>query len=278
MTDADLESFTKEQESKNTSIKTKSDLNIFKSYMKTKHNEKRNVDEIPPQELDRYLGFFFIISTKERQTNGTMEHEPTSLKSIQQSISRYLKDNNYQFNIMTDDEFYKSRQTLSAKSKNLKSLGLGNKSNAADPLTDDDINEFYSKNVMGPTSPCSIINTIYINNNYHFGLRGVTEHYNLCWGDITLKVDTNGDEYLQYCRERQTKTTFQDDKYGSKLLWYKGQRLGTKYISKIIKSMATESVHNNDKRLTGHSARKGSIQKQKDVGVRDTEIVQRTGT
>ncbi|CAC5400581.1 unnamed protein product [Mytilus coruscus] len=153
---------------------------------------------------------------------------------------------------MTDDEFYKSRQILNAKSKNLKSLGLGNKSNASDPLTDDDINEFYSKNVMGPTSPRSLINTIYINNNYHFGLRGVTEHYNLCWGDITLKVDTNGDEYLQYCRERQTKTTFQDDKYGSKLLWYKGQRLGTKYISKIIKSTATESLPNNDKRLTGH--------------------------
>ncbi|CAC5421187.1 unnamed protein product [Mytilus coruscus] len=149
-------------------------------------------------------------------------------------------------------------------------------------------------------------------------------------GDITLKVDTNGEEYLQYCRERQTKTRqvenlsnlrragpiamenkndhtrcpvfaynifrqkipetmkkddspfyiqatiFKDDKYGAKLLWYKGQRLGTKSIYKIIKSMATEALPNNDKRLTGHSARKGSIQKQKDPGVQDTEIVQRT--
>ncbi|CAC5357435.1 unnamed protein product [Mytilus coruscus] len=84
-------------------------------------------------------------ATKERQTNGTMEYEPTSLKSIQQSISRYLKDNNYRFKFMTDEEFYKSRQTLRAKFKNLKSLGLGNKPNSADPLTDDDINEFYSK-------------------------------------------------------------------------------------------------------------------------------------
>ncbi|VDI13417.1 Hypothetical predicted protein [Mytilus galloprovincialis] len=331
VTDAELESFIKEQESKNTCRKTKSDLNIFQSYLKTKHNDTRKIDDIPPHELDRFLGFFFISATKERQTNGTMEYEPTSLKSIQQSISRYLKDSNYQCNIMTDDEFHKSRQTLSAKFKNLKSLGLGNKPNAADPLTDDDINKFYSKNVMGATSPRSLMNTIYINNNYHFGLRGVTEHYNLCWGDITLKVDTNGDEYLQYCRERQTKTrqgdnlsnlrktgpiamenkndhsrcpvfayklyrqkrpetmkkddspfyiqatTFQDDNYGSKLLWYKAQRLGTKSISKIIKSMATEALPNNDKRLTGHSARKGSIQKQKDAGVQDTEIVQRTG-
>ncbi|CAC5399860.1 unnamed protein product [Mytilus coruscus] len=160
-----------EQESKNICRKTKSDLNIFQSYMKTKHNETSNIDEIPPQELDRFLDV-------ERQTNGTMKYEPTSLKSIKQSISRYLKDSNYQCNIMTDDEFYKNRQTLSAKFKNLKSLGLGNKPNAADPITDDDINEFYSKNVMIATSPRSLINTIYINNNYHFGQRGVTEHYN----------------------------------------------------------------------------------------------------
>ncbi|XP_071147422.1 uncharacterized protein KIAA1958-like [Mytilus edulis] len=274
VTDAELESFIKEQESKNTCRKTKSDLNIFQSYLKTKHNDTRKIDEIPPHEY----------ATKERQTNGTMEYEPTPLKSIQQSISRYLKDSNYQCNIMTDDEFYKSRQTFSAKFKNLKSLRLGNKPNAADPITDDDINKFYSKNVMGATSPRSLINTKHINNNYHFGLRGVTEHYNLCWGDITLKVDTNGDEYLQYCRERQTKTrqgdnlsnlrktgpiamenkndhsrcpvfayklyrqkrpetmkkdyspfyiqatTFLDDTYGSKLLWYKAQRFGTKSI------------------------------------------------
>ncbi|CAC5385718.1 unnamed protein product [Mytilus coruscus] len=72
-------------------------------------------------------------------------------------------------------------------------------------------------------------------------------------------------------------STFQDNNYESKILWYKNLRLGTKSISKIIKDMATEALPNNDKRLTGHSARKGSIQKQKDNGVQDTEIVQRTG-
>ena len=41
--------------------------------------------------------------------------------------------------------------------------------------------------------------------------------------------------------------------------------------------MAKEALPTNDKKLTGHSARKGAIQKQKDAGVQDTEIVQRTG-
>ncbi|CAC5423531.1 unnamed protein product [Mytilus coruscus] len=206
VTDADIDSFLQEQLHKNTSKKTKSDLKIFQLFLKSKHDIKRNIEQIPPQQLDRYLSFFFLSATKEKQTNGTFEYEPSSLKSIQQSISRHLKDNEYECNIITDDEFLKSRQTLSAKSKNLKSLGLGNKPNAADPLTDDDLNKFYMKKVMGSNSPRSLINAVYINNNYHFGLRGVTEHYNLCWGDISLKVDTNGDEYLQYCHERQTKT------------------------------------------------------------------------
>lgn len=331
VSESELEIFLKQQENRNTSRKTKSDMKIFQTFLTTMHNETRKVEDIPPEKLDNYLSLFFVSATKSRESNGTIEYEPSSLKSIQVSIGRYLKDMNYGFNIQQDDEFHKSRRTLSAKFKELKSLGLGNKINASDPLTDEELNKFYDDNLMGTKNPRSLLNTVYINNNYHFGLRGVTEHYNLCWGDISLKVDTNGDEYLQYCRERQTKTrqgdnvnnirkggpiamenkldrsrcpvfayklfsqkrpestktdnfpfyiqaiTFQDDNYESKLQWYKKQRLGTKSIQSIIKNMAKESLPGTDKKLTGHSARKGSIQKQKDNGIEDTEIVQRTG-
>ena len=41
--------------------------------------------------------------------------------------------------------------------------------------------------------------------------------------------------------------------------------------------MAKESLPESNKKLTGHSARKGAIQKQKDAGIQETEIVQRTG-
>ncbi|CAC5387982.1 unnamed protein product [Mytilus coruscus] len=153
VTDADIDSFLQEQLNKNTSKKTKSDLKIFQLFLKSKHDEKRNIEQIPPQQLDRYLSFFFLSATKEKQTNGTFEYEPSSLKSIQQSISRHLKDNEYECNIIIDDEFHKSRQTLSAKFKNLKSLGLCNKPNAADPLTDDDLNKFYMKKLWGSNSP-----------------------------------------------------------------------------------------------------------------------------
>ena len=90
-----------------------------------------------------------------------MEYDPLSLKSIRASIHRYLKDKQYDGNIMVDDEFYKSRQALIAKFKELKSLGMGNQPNAADPLTDIEINKFYD-NLLGADNPRALQNTIYI--------------------------------------------------------------------------------------------------------------------
>ena len=42
-------------------------------------------------------------------------------------------------------------------------------------------------------------------NTVNFGLRSVTPHRNMRWGDVTIKVDSNGQQYLEY-NERQTKT------------------------------------------------------------------------
>ena len=58
---------------------------------------------------------------------------------------------------------------------------------------------------MGVTSPESLLNTVWFNNAIHLGLRGQQEHYNLCWGDISLQKNSDGVEYLQHY-ERQTKT------------------------------------------------------------------------
>lgn len=39
----------------------------------------------------------------------------------------------------------------------------------------------------------------------HFGLRGRHEHEQMLWGDIDLKTDSTGTEYLEF-NERATKT------------------------------------------------------------------------
>jgi hypothetical protein len=75
-----------------------------------------------------------------------------------------------------------------AKFKELKSLGMGNQPNAADPLTDIEINKFYDDNLLDADNPHALQNTTYLNNNYHFGLRGVTEHCNLCWTQMVTSI------------------------------------------------------------------------------------------
>ena len=53
-----------------------------------------------------------------------------------------------------------------------------------------------------------LVNILWFNNCLHFGLRGgkAKEQGDLQWGDIELKSDLNGKEYLEYSVERQTKT------------------------------------------------------------------------
>ncbi|KAL5018505.1 hypothetical protein ScPMuIL_004227, partial [Solemya velum] len=62
----------------------------------------------------------------------------------------------------------------------------GNHPNASKPLSNNEIDTLYEKEMLGPHSPDSILNTVWLNNCIHFGMRGVKEHYNLTWGDISL--------------------------------------------------------------------------------------------
>ena len=57
----------------------------------------------------------------------------------------------------------------------------------------------------GVSSAESLLNTVWLNNTIHFGMRGCQEHRDLCWGDVKLCKDTQGNEYLVY-NERQIKT------------------------------------------------------------------------
>ena len=38
----------------------------------------------------------------------------------------------------------------------------------------------------------------YLNNSLHFGLRGIHEHRNMCWGDVKLSKTADEVEYLEY--------------------------------------------------------------------------------
>ncbi|CAG2204141.1 unnamed protein product [Mytilus edulis] len=201
MDDEDIQVFILSNENKNTCKKTMYDRKLVQKFFKMK-KEVREIQNIPENELDSLLANFLITVRKQ---DGT-EYEPSSLKGMMSSVDRKLRRPKYGHSISGDNnDFQLTKDTLKTKMKVLKKQGKGNKPNRAQPLTDMEINSLYEKTLLGDSTPEAMINTLWLNNSVHFGLRGVTEHYELRWGYITLNTASDGMRYLQL-NERQTKT------------------------------------------------------------------------
>ena len=119
------------------------------------------------------------------------EYEPSSLRSYICSIDRYLKSKNYNVSIAHDIRFFKAREVLKLKQKQLKGLGKGNKPMAADEISDSDIEHLYTSNVLGGNSPTSLLYSLWMICTSHFGMRPGKETHDLKWGDIELKTYSN---------------------------------------------------------------------------------------
>ena len=135
-----------------------------------------------------------------------------TLRSILGSIERYLKRYNYGYSVISGHEFSTAREALKCKQKDLKRQGKGNKSQAADAVTEEHINKLYESDQLGTKTPSSLINTLWFNNTLPFGIRaGGAEHRQLCWRDLQLCYDRDlQKEYIEY-NERQTKTRTDED-------------------------------------------------------------------
>ena len=91
----------------------------------------------------------------------------------------------------------KTRDALKAKQKQLKRRGLENRPKPTTALADDEIEILFDKELFGLSSPQAPLNTVWLNNTIHFGLRGCKEQKELRWGNIVLKPDSDGKEYLE---------------------------------------------------------------------------------
>ena len=132
ISDEEVKEFTEKLENENTKKKTLYDIKVFKEYLDA-CDEKREIEDITPVELQEIIKKFVLAV---RKRNGE-ECEPSSLRAFIQSIDRHLRKNNYGFHEVQD--------ILKKKQKQLKSIGKGNRPNAADPLSDEDIDTFYSR-------------------------------------------------------------------------------------------------------------------------------------
>ena len=168
-----------------------------KEFLRAKEVDKE-IENLEAKELGEVLCAFIVkVKKKGRRRIRANNIEVVHFK-LRPLFTKEGLSHNHQ-------EFRKTRETPVAKQKELKKAGKGNKPKAARALTDDQVDILYGRNLLGLSSPESLLNTLWLNNTQHFGLRGCQEHRDMKWGDIQLKTSEDGVEFLEYI-ERQTKT------------------------------------------------------------------------
>ena len=65
--------------------------------------------------------------------------EPSSLRGLFSSFNRHLKECKYPVSVIEDVAFERARKCLEAKNKQLKTEGKGNRPNAAEAISDDEV-------------------------------------------------------------------------------------------------------------------------------------------
>ena len=125
--DSSVEEFIDGQQNENTKKKTKHDVALFHEFLVLK-GETRQIDELTPQELNKFLSEFLITDRKKEDNE---EYKPNSLRAFFAIFERHLKKKNYRLCLMKDIQFEQTRKTLQSKQSDLKRKGMGNKPNAS---------------------------------------------------------------------------------------------------------------------------------------------------
>ena len=116
VSESDVEKFIEGEENIITKKKTFYDLKLVKRLLVEERHEIREIEKIPPTELDSYLSQFVLAA----RTKTGKDYEPSSLRGILASVERHLSRSSYGKTIFKDNGLTKTRDALKAKQKQLK--------------------------------------------------------------------------------------------------------------------------------------------------------------
>nr|XP_030112824.3 uncharacterized protein KIAA1958 homolog isoform X2 [Taeniopygia guttata] len=182
----------KKQEKKKTS--TTGDIKVFEEWLKLHHpSETRKIHTLPPADLDHYLVSFFSSAKKH---NG-VDFSASSLSLFRCNINRYLRDHNYQYNMVRAPEFrasqeaYKFQQCYLLQKKEEKWKVVEN-------LTDEDVENLLKKGILSKTDPQGLLHIMFTNLIRGFGANTHCQAYQLYWGQVVLRKTKGEVEYLEW--------------------------------------------------------------------------------
>ena len=110
------------------------------------------------------------------------------------------------YSIIRDTQFAPSREKLKASQKFLKGKGKGNKPNAAEPVDVAEVEQMWQHGALGGSDPVTLQQTIWWLISTQMGTKGRDEHHKFKFGDFQLKKASDGTEFIEFSRERGTKT------------------------------------------------------------------------
>ena len=199
--DDDVAAFIQSKKKVNTVKSTNRDVSNVQRWLLVNKLETREIENIPPEELDRYLSQMWISI---RKTDGS-EYEPGSLHQIKSSVDRYLREKTGGKVTIRSDTFHLSNSCLVAKKQDLKQQGLGRRENKALPVTEEEENLLWEKKQLGTDRPTSLQFTVFFMLSKGMGFRGREQHRKLRFGDLRRGQNSQGIKYIEFL-ERDSKT------------------------------------------------------------------------
>ena len=186
--------------SKNTKRTTQTWMTVWRKWCAAR-SINENIESFSPQVLDGILTKFYA---EVRKQDGS-EYEPDSLRVMQASLDRHLRQKYYPTNIISGREFKKSQETLNAKAKVLRYQGKGKRPNKAQPYTRADEEIFWTEGTLGNHNGVALTNINFKNLSESMGFRGRQDHYNAYVEDFTVLQMADGNKVVQF-EENPTKT------------------------------------------------------------------------
>ncbi|XP_009081866.1 PREDICTED: uncharacterized protein KIAA1958-like, partial [Acanthisitta chloris] len=170
-----------------------SDIKIFKDWLLLHHpDETREVHVLPPADLDHYLVSFFNSTKKQ---DGT-DFSASSFLFFQQSIKQYLKEHNYQYNVVSGLEFKASQEALKQKHQYLFQKEREEAWSIMENLTDEDVSNLLKEKILSKTHPQGFLHLMFTNIIRAFGASTHSQSQHLYWGQLVLRKSKV--EYLEW--------------------------------------------------------------------------------
>ncbi|XP_025894633.1 uncharacterized protein KIAA1958-like [Nothoprocta perdicaria] len=181
-----------------------SDIKMFRDWLALHFpSETREIFVLPPEDLDGYLASFY---SKAKKQNGT-EFSANSLYFFQSSIDRYLKDHKYEYNVVRGMEFRASQEALKQKCQQLTQKERERDWHILENLTDKDVESLHKKGIVSHTHPEGFLHLMLVNIIRGFGATTHNQSHSLYWGQLVLRKNAEGLEYLEWREELEAEAS-----------------------------------------------------------------------